>query len=55
MSKAWCPLYVGNKVEGRRSPKKTKKNKKKTGCVYPLMAVHFLEPERVEKLVHRKL
>ena len=27
----------------------------KTGCVHPLTAVHFLETERVEKLVHRKL
>ena len=28
--------------------------KKKKGCVHPLTAAHFLETERVEKLVHRK-
>ena len=59
MSKAWCPLYVDNTVDGRHSHKKKKekrrKNKKKKGCVHPLTAAHFLETERVEKLVHRKL
>ena len=58
MSKAWCPLYVDKTVDGRHSHKKKKEDEEKTkkkGSAHPLTAAHFLETERVEKLVHRKL
>ena len=39
----------------KKKKKEEEEEKKKKGCVHPLTAAHFLETERVENLVHRKL